>query len=145
MGVVLRGAYCLCISVTADVEVSVGALGRLAFPHSRYVYVGSALNSLEPRISRHIRTSEGAHGATHWHIDYLLREPAVKLDHVYYAESGERLECLLATRVAEHGEPVKGFGCSDCRCRSHLYRVNGFSFLEKMGLRRWATCSPRRP
>lgn len=142
---VLRGAYCLCISVSADIEVNVGALGLLAFPRGRYVYVGSALNSLEPRIARHIRTSEGAHRVAHWHIDYLLREPAAALDHVYYAESGERLECLLAARVAEHGEPVEGFGCSDCGCRSHLYRVDGFGFLEKIGLKKWATGSPLRP
>ena len=142
---VLRGAYCLCISVLADVEVSVGALGTVAFPRGRYVYVGSALNGLEPRINRHIRTSEGAHSVTHWHIDYLLRETAAALDRVYYAESSERLECLLAARVAEHGEPVEGFGCSDCGCRSHLYRGNCFGFLDKMGLRRWAIGSPRRP
>jgi Uri superfamily endonuclease len=143
--VVLRGAYCLCIVVSANVEVSVGALGRLAFPRGVYVYVGSALNSLEPRITRHIRTSEGTHNVAHWHIDYLLREPAATLDLVYFIESEERMECQLAARVAENGEPVDGFGCSDCRCRSHLYRVNNFSFLEKMGLKKWATGSSRRP
>jgi Uri superfamily endonuclease len=55
------------------------------------------------------------------------------------------MECQLAARVAENGEPVDGFGCSDCRCRSHLYRVNDFSFLEKMGLKKWAKGSSRRP
>jgi len=143
--VVLRGAYCLCIEVSADMEVSVGILGRITFPRGRYVYVGSALNSLEPRITRHMRTSEGTHNVTHWHIDYLLRERAVTLDRVYYAESCERMECLIASGVAEHGEPVVGFGCSDCDCVSHLYRVEGFGFLEKMGLKRWATGSSRRP
>jgi len=143
--VVLRGAYCLCIDVSADIEVRVGSLGLIAFPPGGYVYVGSALNSLEPRITRHMKTSEGKHHVTHWHIDYLLREPAVTLESIYYTESGVRMECLLAARVADYGGPVEGFGCSDCKCRSHLYRVKGFDFLEKMGLKRWATGSSRRP
>jgi len=142
---VLRGAYCLCISVSADTEVCVGALGHLAFPRGRYVYIGSALNSLEPRITRHIKTSEGTHHVTHWHIDYLLREPAATLSRIYFAETDEKIECLLASGVAGHGEPVEGFGCSDCSCRSHLYRVDEFGFLEKMGLKEWATGSSRRP
>ena len=134
---VLRGVYCLCIEVSANIDVSVGALGLLAFPRGKYMYIGSALNSLEPRITRHIRTSEGMHHVTHWHIDYLLREPAAKIVRVYISEGDEKQECLLASRVADHGEPVEGFGCSDCRCVSHLYRVRGFDLLEKMGLRRY--------
>ncbi|HUV33458.1 MAG TPA: GIY-YIG nuclease family protein [Candidatus Desulfaltia sp.] len=142
---VLRGTYCLCIGVAADMEVRVGALGLLAFPRGRYVYVGSALNSLEPRIIRHLRTSESAHHVTHWHIDYLLREHVVTLSHVYYTETDQKVECLLASRVAEHGEPVKGFGCSDCKCSSHLYKVDHWGFLEKMDLKKWVKGSPQLP
>jgi len=59
-------------------------------------------------------------------------------------ETEERLECSIAERVADHGQPVKGFGCSDCKCVSHLYRVEGFGFLEKTGMRRLRG-SPRLP
>ena len=142
---ILRGAYCLCISVSLDLEVGVGALGLLTFPRGRYVYVGSALNSLEPRITRHTRTSEGTHHVTHWHIDYLLREHAATLSHVFYAETDQKIECLLASSVAEHGEPVKSFGCSDCKCSSHLYKVDDWSFIEKMGLKKWVRGSPQLP
>jgi Uri superfamily endonuclease len=24
---------------------------------------------------------------------------------------------------------VNGFGCSDCRCRSHLFRISNYDFL----------------
>jgi Uri superfamily endonuclease len=137
IGMVLRGSYCLCLEVTEDATVTVGALGPLTFKRGSYVYVGSAMNSLEPRVRRHLRTSEGLSGVTHWHIDYLLREPAAKIVRIYIGEGDEKRECLYAGRVAEHGEPVKGFGCSDCRCVSHLYRVRGFDFLEKMGLKRY--------
>jgi len=137
IGMVLRGSYCLCVEVTEDVIATVGALGLLTFKKGSYVYVGSAMNSLEPRVKRHLRTSEGLSGVTHWHIDYLLREPAAKIVRVYIGEGDEKRECLYAGRVAEHGEPVERFGCSDCRCVSHLYRVHGFDLLEKMGLRRY--------
>lgn len=139
-----KGAYCLCINVREDVTVEVGALGSITFPHGEYVYVGSALNSLEPRVERHLLTSTGDHDITHWHIDYLLREPAASIQMVYFVETDEKLECTIAGKVAEHGHPIKGFGCSDCRCISHLYKVEGFGFIEKMGITR-LRCSPLLP
>jgi len=141
---VTKGAYCLCINVRGDIDVIVGALGTITFPEGEYVYVGSALNSLEPRVKRHMYTSTGDHDVTHWHIDYLLRETAATIQTAYVVETDERLECAIAGKVAEHGRPVKGFGCSDCRCVSHLYKVEGFGFLEKMGMRRLRD-SPRLP
>jgi Uri superfamily endonuclease len=141
---VTKGTYCLCIKVQGDIAVEVGALGNITFPEGEYVYVGSALNSLEPRIKRHMLTSTGDHDVTHWHIDYLLRELSASIRTVYVVETEERLECSIAERVADHGQPVKGFGCSDCKCVSHLYRVEGFGFLDKMGMRRLRG-SPRLP
>ncbi len=141
---VTKGAYCLCIRTREDTIVEVGALGYITFPKGEYIYVGSALNSLEPRIERHVLTSTGDHTVTHWHIDYLLREPAATIQKIYVVETDRKLECRIAEKVAEHGQPIKGFGCSDCRCVSHLYRVEGFDFLEKMGMRRLRG-SPRLP
>ena len=113
-----------------------GALGATEFKKGRYIYVGSALNSLEPRIRRHLKISLGRHRVTHWHIDYLLREPEATIEAVYALNGGERRECAIAAEVSEHGEPVNRFGCSDCSCGSHLYRVDDCRFLEKMGMRR---------
>ncbi len=141
---VTKGAYCLCINVQWDIAVEVGALGNITFPKGEYVYVGSALNSLEPRIKRHTLTSIGSHAVTHWHVDYLLREPAAIIQEIYVVETDEKLECSIAEKVAENGQPVKGFGCSDCRCVSHLYRVEGFGFLGKIGMRKLRGC-PRLP
>jgi Uri superfamily endonuclease len=139
-----KGAYCLCINIRDDITVEVGALGNTTFPKGEYVYVGSALNGLEPRIMRHMLTSTGDHDVTHWHIDYLLREQAASIKTVYVLDTDEKLECSIAGKVAEHGQPVRGFGCSDCNCVSHLYRVEGFGFLDKMGMRRLRG-SPRLP
>ena len=131
---VLRGTYCLCISLGRDLDVRVGALGVIGFDGGRYVYVGSALNGLEARVKRHLRTSAGGHGATHWHIDYLLREPEAEIVGVYALLSEAREECRIAGEVARRGAPVAGFGCSDCRCVSHLFRVDSFDLLSELGL-----------
>ena len=130
----MKGSYCLCINVSSDIEVSVGALGAIKFPAGSYIYVGSALNSLEPRLRRHMKTSTGQHKVTHWHIDYLLRNPNASLKSIYVKRGDERLECRIADMVAGYGEPVPRFGCSDCKCQSHLYRVDEFSFLGERGM-----------
>lgn len=133
---VTRGSYCLCIRVERDSEITVGSLGVINFPRGRYIYIGSALNSLIPRLSRHLRTNRGDGKVAHWHIDYLLREPGVKIEAIYATDWVVRMECEIATRVAENGEPIPRFGCSDCACKSHLYEVKSFGFIQKMGLKR---------
>jgi Uri superfamily endonuclease len=133
----VKGTYCLCINVEDDIKIRVGALGEIIFQKGYYIYVGSALNSLLPRLDRHLKHSRGEHDVTHWHIDYLLREPPVSMESIYMNDNGEKLECIMTAKVAEHGEPVPRFGCSDCRCVSHLYKVGSFRFLEKMGLKKY--------
>ncbi len=129
---VLRGTYCLCISLRRGLEI--GALGMIGFDHGLYVYVGSALNGLEARVRRHLRTSRGDFKATHWHIDYLLREPKVEIGGVYVLLSTLREECRIAEEIKKLGTSVKGFGCSDCRCESHLFRVDSCDVLSGLGL-----------
>jgi len=133
----VKGTYCLCINVEDDITINVGALGEIIFQRGSYIYVGSALNSLIPRLDRHLKHSRGEHDVTHWHIDYLLREPLVSIESICMNDNGEKLECVMAALVAGHGEPVPRFGCSDCRCISHLYYVESFDFLEKMGLKKY--------
>ncbi len=133
----VKGTYCLCINVEEDIKIRVGALGEIIFQKGSYIYVGSALNSLIPRLDRHLKHSRGEHDVTHWHIDYLLREPLVSMDSIYMNDNGEKLECAMAAQVAGHGKSVPRFGCSDCKCVSHLYGVESFAFLKKMGLKKY--------
>lgn len=79
-----------------------------------YAYVGSAMNSLEARIARHLSVEK----KRHWHIDYLLGHAAIRS--VLSAETGADVECRVAGGLAEL-PAIAGFGCSDCRCRSHLF------------------------
>jgi Uri superfamily endonuclease len=134
---VSKGTYCLYISVQDTIIVRIGALGELKFEKGYYVYVGSALNSLEPRIIRHLKVSREEHRVIHWHIDYLLKEKDVQIEKVYLKVNGEKQECNLAEKVLVYGEPIKKFGCSDCKCMSHLFRVKDYKFLEKIGLEKY--------
>lgn len=132
-----KGSYLLCIELIESRTIKVGALGEIDFKQGRYIYVGSALNSLYPRLDRHLKHSIGEHDVTHWHIDYLLREPEASIKTIYYTDNGEKIECELASTVSVNGSPILKFGCSDCRCKSHLYKVSSFEFVEKMGLRKY--------
>ncbi|MFC1803941.1 DUF123 domain-containing protein [Thermoproteota archaeon] len=133
----LKGTYCLCINNKSDKILKIGALGEIFFPVGNYIYVGSALNSLVPRLKRHQKTSNGTHHITHWHIDYFLHEKDVEIQSIYVIENDDHLECDIVSQVSSYGGPVPRFGCSDCKCSSHLYKVNEFNFIEKIGLKKW--------
>lgn len=79
--------------------------------------------------------SRSVYTAIHWHVDYLLSQPEAAVEQVYAMETTERLECSVADSVSRHGEPVKGFGCSDCGCESHLFRVGSWDFLKGLDMR----------
>ena len=81
-----------------------------------YVYIGSAMNSLVPRLNRHLSDEK----KMHWHIDYLLKSPDCHIRDILFNISEERIECDLAESISKDGEEIPGFGCSDCSCSSHL-------------------------
>ena len=138
---VVKGVYCLCIEVGDDLRVEIGALGVIEFLKGRYIYVGSALNGIDSRVLRHINTSKGIYNAIHWHIDYLLREESVSVEAVFVRLSDEKVECKIAGKVSHYGLEVKGFGCSDCRCNSHLFSVKSWNFLPDLI---WRNGKPQR-
>ncbi len=112
------GTYVLVMELPSSMGIAVGALGTVMFDAGVYAYVGSAMNGLRHRVARHLRSDK----AMHWHIDYFLREATVT--QVWHA-AGQRRECTIAAALADRFDPVDGFGCSDCRCRSHLFRAAG--------------------
>ena len=113
------GTYVLVITLGSDLTTEVGALGTLSFPAGVYLYTGSALGGLDQRVSRHIRHEK----TVKWHIDRLT----VAADSVIAYESFPDYvpECVLASMAGDCGmvPSVDGFGCSDCSCRTHLFRV----------------------
>jgi Uri superfamily endonuclease len=121
----VKGIYALTIRLTEDAIVGVGALGEKRIAKGLYVYVGSAQANLRQRVRRHFRKEK----RLFWHIDYLLDSPLAKTEKAFWMGGDKATECVIAKEIGERGKPVVGFGCSDCRCVSHLYRVNDTALL----------------
>lgn len=122
----VRGTYVLLLRVTKPVEVKVGAAGRREFSRGHYCYVGSAFGktiTIENRIGRYLRLGGVGGASPRWHIDYVLRSPSVELRGVYVLEDRQK-ECEMAEWILGIAVPVRGIGSSDCRCKTHLFRVN---------------------
>jgi Uri superfamily endonuclease len=113
------GTYALIMSSGTRADIQIGRWGRLAIYPAYYIYVGSAFGpgGLKARVSRHFRETK----SKHWHIDYLREfvspvcawtccEP-VNLEH-RWAQSVSQMTDTSS---------VKGFGCSDCKCYTHLF------------------------
>jgi Uri superfamily endonuclease len=113
----MQGSYILLLELMSDHTIRVGSLGVIRFPKGYYMYVGSGLKNLDERVKRHLRKNNKK---LHWHIDYLLEEAEVT--GVYFKESSFREECSIAEKLKDLYEPIPGFGSSDCRCRSHLFK-----------------------
>jgi Uri superfamily endonuclease len=124
--VVLKGVYVLIIQLSNDIAVQVGRLGRLTFKKGVYGYVGSAQNNLEKRVNRHLKRER----RKFWHIDYLLGSEAAEVIAVFHKQADKTEECIVAKAIGEKGEAVVGFGSSDCNCKSHLFHIEDYRFLQ---------------
>ena len=112
------GSYTLVVALAADATLEAGALGEHRFPAGAYAYTGSALGTGGfSRVDRHRRTARGEHDVRHWHVDYLLSHPDVRIDRGVRSV-GVDVECAVAERLPSG--PVDRFGASDCDCPSHL-------------------------
>ena len=111
----MKGSYILLMHLTKDTDIKIGKMGTITFKKGYYAYVGSGLNSLEARIKRHLRSEK----KMHWHIDYFLHEATI--DHVFYKKGDVREECDLASLFSYQFSSILHFGCSDCKCKSHLF------------------------
>ncbi|MFO8110013.1 MAG: GIY-YIG nuclease family protein [Thermoplasmata archaeon] len=111
----MNGIYVLFFYMPKNMELEIGALGVMNFKKGHYAYVGSAQKGLESRLRRHTKKNK----KIHWHIDHLSVHA---WDFSAMAIHGpQEMECELASRLSPLGTEVRGFGCSDCRCSSHLF------------------------
>jgi Uri superfamily endonuclease len=111
----LPGSYVLAVRMDHSCNIRAGSLPPRTFAAGWYAYAGSALNGLKPRLTRYLNPERKCH----WHIDYLLENGIVAGAMV--SAGRKRLECRFAAFLAKHMDSIIGFGCSDCRCKSHLF------------------------
>jgi Uri superfamily endonuclease len=133
-----KGVYVLLLQ-GGSCMLCIGSLGERMFSAGWYAYVGSALGPGGfARVRRHHALYLYRDRPPRWHIDYLLLDPHFHLRYAICGPTGEDHECRLAHLL---GPPeVPGFGCSDCRCSSHLFyrstdpREETVSALERLGI-----------
>lgn len=99
--------------------LKVGALGKIKLSKGTYAYVGSAQNGIKMRVARHLKREK----RKFWHIDYLLAQKNTRIEKVIYKEIPKQEECRIAQSLCKSGNPVRGFGSSDCSCSSHLFKI----------------------
>lgn len=114
------GSYLLVLRLDRRKRMRVGRLGLVAFARGYYVYVGSAMRNMSARIAWHRRKGK----RPRWHVDYLRRHADALV--AIPLSSPRREECGVAQAVAKVLDVgLAGFGCSDCRCGTHLFRSAG--------------------
>lgn len=114
----MKGCYILIIELKDNITIQIGKIGNLLFKKGFYAYIGSALNGLEQRINRHLKAEK----KIRWHIDYLLQHGIIIK--IFYKENNKKEECNIAKKFEEKLLSISGFGCSDCKCHSHLFHGN---------------------
>jgi Uri superfamily endonuclease len=116
------GTYALVFQSFKTSSIQIGHWGCFNINPGYYIYVGSAFGpgGVKARVARHCRKIK----SKHWHIDYLREH--VELIFAWYSNNPMKLEHQWAQALLEMKEtsPVKGFGCSDCKCYTHLFNLD---------------------
>jgi len=125
------GTYALILKAREEKRIQIGRWGSLDIQLGYYIYIGSAFGpgGVKARVSRHFRSKK-----PHWHIDYLSEN--IILQEAWLSYDELRLEHIWANSLLNNAnyQAIKGFGCSDCNCYSHLFftQKNNFEDFEKI-------------
>jgi len=111
----MKGCYILILRLSRDLTLRIGSLGHVELNAGYYIYVGSGMGNVLKRVERHFRKGK----RRRWHIDYLT-EVADEM-YALIIPSDVKIECQIARFFACNFRGIKGFGCSDCSCESHLF------------------------
>jgi Uri superfamily endonuclease len=117
------GSYILLVKIKNKAYIKVGKLGKLKFEKGLYAYIGSAMNGIKKRTERRAKIAKTKKGRLRWHIDYLLVNKNSELVELIKIPTNRRIECELSRLFQKFAIPIIGFGSSDCKCKSHLYRL----------------------
>ena len=114
------GTYALIFNLKNKISSQVGSLGLLSLEPANYIYIGSAFGpgGIKARTNRHIKINK----VSRWHIDYM--RPFLILNEIWHIYN-YKCECVWAQIFSLKGiVPFKGFGSSDCNCKSHFFKFN---------------------
>lgn len=116
-----KGTYALLLACHSAASLQVGRWGLLHTLPGNYIYVGSAFGpgGLESRLSRHFRSDK----SRHWHIDHLTGLLPALWAWVSCDSSPLEHHWARALSGRQAFTPIRGFGCSDCRCGAHLFHT----------------------
>jgi len=121
----MRGSYLLLLKLDQKVSIK-----HWTIEAGIYVYVGSAMGDLSARVARHLRKNK----RKHWHIDYLLEH--AKVLSVVMLPSERRLEEEISSALSKKFDGPEGFGSSDLKVKTNLYKLNDlnefFKIVEEM-------------
>ena len=125
----MKGSYCLLFEVDSDLKVKVRNGRNFQIKRGIYIYCGSAFGGggVKRRVLRHLKRDK----KEHWHIDFLTTRDETEFIGFWIFE-GKRCECEIAGKISNFGEAVKGFGSTDCRCESHLFKVEDLNPVEEI-------------
>lgn len=118
----------MVIKLKEDTTIKIGGLGLIYFKKGMYYYVGSAMgnigsSTLINRVKRHV--SEPIKKKNHWHVDYFLQDNNAEISQIFIIPNNQKIECLISEEIQGISmDQIKKFGCSDCKCKSHLYLMN---------------------
>ncbi|HUK39709.1 MAG TPA: GIY-YIG nuclease family protein [Candidatus Acidoferrales bacterium] len=115
------GCYSLVIDLKQRKKIRIGKLGEIEFQPGHYVYTGSAMAGLRPRLLRHLSNRK----KLRWHIDYFLQDQQARVKKIFLYPAAPGQECRQNQRIgALRGAQFvrRKFGASDCKsgCASHL-------------------------
>lgn len=122
--------YNLLLKNKKDTTISVGSLGFIHFKNGYFAYTGSAFGTNGyRRIHRHLinfsyddvsKSDKGLKSYRRWwHIDYLKGK--MEIIGFLLSKTDGKKECMIANFLSNRFDGIKGFGCSDCNCYTHLH------------------------
>ncbi|HIH77819.1 MAG TPA: GIY-YIG nuclease family protein [Halobacteria archaeon] len=122
--------YNLLLENKREDWIDIGSLGIIHFKKGYFVYTGSAfgINGYH-RIHRHlinfsyngvsISDRDLKNYKRWWHIDYL--KGYMDIIGFLSSKTDKKMECIVANFLSDKFDGIKGFGCSDCSCYTHLH------------------------
>ncbi len=115
------GTYAFILRSHLTARIQIGRWGQMDIKPGYYLYVGSAFGpgGVKARVLRHCRSTK----SSHWHIDYL--RSCLQPRGAWYSYEARHLEHQWAEVLGAMSTmvPIQGFGCSDCKCYTHLFHT----------------------